>query len=92
MGCRVTSKDDPELRARVKAELLYPVKVAEGVDSQGLAWVESLTYWSDGTVERVLWRENRDRTWTPFSNCPKCGSVNHCQCRARAEAEYAAAG
>lgn len=72
--------DEPELRARARG-LLYPAKIGEGVDAQGRKWVEQNTYWADGTVERVLWRENEDRTWTPFSSCPKCGSVNGCACR-----------
>lgn len=41
--------------------------------------ITHLTY-PDGLVERVVWREFPDGTWTPFSECPKCGSENSCVC------------
>ena len=76
--------DDPELRRQVRG-LLYPAKRAEGVDALGRKWVEQNTYWADGTVERVMWRENDDGSWTPYSWCPKCGDGNGCGCRSKAE-------
>lgn len=76
--------DDPELRREARS-LLYPAKRDEGVDAQGRKWIEQNTYWADGTVERVLWRENDGGTWTPFSSCPRCGSVNGCACRREAD-------